>query len=290
LALFHAVFTQPSYLHFVAVVAGTVLGFRRRTVAGMVAAAGLSGLHHAGFNRFFSQAVWQMDAIWRVWAPLVIGMLPRDSIIYLAGDDTVSRKTGGKIYAVGLFHDNRPSASKSSSLRWGHNWVVLGIIVPLSGIGWDGHFVAVPVWVSLYKKKALCEQEAKKGRDVAFKKKPELLNEMVWQFMEYVPEGREVWLLVDGGYSTKQVVQNLPGGVEVFGRARSDAQIYDFPPKRMATGVLGVPSRKAIGSPRRSSGWIRRRGIGRRSAPSVVIRLSSRRWNAFGGTWRRSVR
>jgi len=85
-----AAFTQPSYWHFVAAAAGIVLGFRRRTVAGV------SGLHHVGFSRFFSQAVWTMDALWKWWAAVVLLLVPKDEPIALAGDNTVARHTGGE--------------------------------------------------------------------------------------------------------------------------------------------------------------------------------------------------
>ena len=73
-------FTQPSYWHFVAAVAGIVLGFRRRTVAGILASAGVSGLHHVGFYRFFSQAVWTMDALWKWWPAVVLLLVPEDEL------------------------------------------------------------------------------------------------------------------------------------------------------------------------------------------------------------------
>ena len=241
LSLFAAAFTQPSYGHFVVLVAGVVLGFRRRTVTGMLAAAGVSMLHHASFHRFFSQAVWRMDAVWKLWSAAVIQLLPSDDPICLAGDDTVTRHTGGKIHGVGLFHDNRPAPNKAAAIRWGHSWVVLAALVPLDAWGWPGRHVAVPVWARLYRKEAHCD-----GESVVFRTKSELLVEMIKAFVACVPESRSVWLFVDGGYSNASVVQHLPERVEVFGRARADAQLYGLPPRRP----------KGRGRPRQRGRWL----------------------------------
>ena len=246
LTLLAEAFTGPSYWHLVAVVVGIVLGFRRRTVTGIVASAGLWGLHHASFYRFFSQAVWSMDEVWALWAPVVIKLVPASEPICLAGDDTVARHTGGKIHGVGLFHDNRPGPTKAAAIRWGHNWVVLAVLVPLDAWGWAGRHVAVPVWAKLYRKEAHCD-----GESVVFRTKCELLVEMVRAFCACVPEGRAVWLFVDGGYSNGSVVQQLPAGVEVFGRVRADAELYGLPARRSKGRGRPRQRGRRVGSPQK---------------------------------------
>ncbi len=46
-------------------------------------------------------------------------------------DDTLARKRGRKMFGCGMHHDPLLSSRSKTITNWGHNWVVLGVIVEL---------------------------------------------------------------------------------------------------------------------------------------------------------------
>jgi hypothetical protein len=92
LAAFSGCFHAPSYANFRLVVAGWVHCLGRRTVTGVVlAAGGVGGKHISAFHRFFGRATWALDAVGKVVFELALRWLPADQPLYLLGDDTLAR-------------------------------------------------------------------------------------------------------------------------------------------------------------------------------------------------------
>ena len=229
LANFAVAFTAPTFGVFALLFTGAVLVKGRHTVTRMILAAGIRASHHARFHRFFGQARWEMDTLWeRLVRLLSERLLATGEPIEVVIDETAQRRTGGKIYGVGLVYDNRPQARKGPSLRWGLTWVVASVLVrvPL----WKGHVFAVPVLARLYRRKAL--------RPKRFKTKGELALEMIEKLSSWLP-GRRMVLLADGNYADHHLMLRLPGNVEVVSRVRYDAALWGLAPKR--TGRLGRP-------------------------------------------------
>lgn len=223
LANFAAAFTQPTFAVFALLFTGAVLVKGRHTVTRMLVAAGVHAAHHARFHRFFSQAKWTMDDLWEQLGRLVVEkLLAPDSRLRVVIDETAQRKTGGKIFGVGMVYDNRPAARKGDVLRWGLTWVVMAVLVevPL----WKGHVFAIPILARLYRPRKVC-----RGR--SFKTKGQLALEMIQRLTRWFP-GRKVLLLVDGNYNDKTLMQKLSDDVDVVGRLRYDAAQFQRSPKR----------------------------------------------------------
>ena len=195
-----------------------------------------------------------MDDLWKGMARLVAAaFLSKDRPVLLGGDDTAQKKTGAKIYGAGMVHDNRPAARKGWDLCWGLTWVVVTVLVRAPF--WPGRVFPIPVGVRLYRKKKFCSKGSPSrasGSNAghAFKTKPQLLLEMVRQLVEWLP-GYTFMLHVDGGYASGELMQSLPKNVQVVGRLRFDARLYDRPPKAVRTAHL---------SQRRRRGRARERG------------------------------
>lgn len=70
----------------------------RRTVCGMLTAAGMNTLwHHSRAHRFFSTARWSLDQVGLTVLGLVIGwLIPITSPVVIAIDDTLFRRRGRK--------------------------------------------------------------------------------------------------------------------------------------------------------------------------------------------------
>ena len=238
LANFAVAFTQPTFAVFALLFTGAVLVRGRHTVTRMILAAGVRVRHHARYHRFFSRSRWKMDDLWKGMARLVAAaFLSKDCPVRLGGDDTAQKKTGAKIYGTGIVHDNRPVARKGWDFCWGLTWVVVTVLVRVPR--WPDRVFAIPVGARLYRKKKFC----RKGSGHAFQTKPQLLLGMVRQLAEWLPDYRFL-LHVDGGYASGELMQSLPKNVQVVGRMRWDAALYERPPKRQGRCRRGrVPER-----------------------------------------------
>ena len=79
------------------------------------------------YHRFFSQARRTIDSMGRVIVAMVLKFIPQNAPIVTAIDDTLSRKTGKRIWGAGMHHDPILSTEKRCVFSFGYNWVVLSI-------------------------------------------------------------------------------------------------------------------------------------------------------------------
>src|SRR3954471_7730901 len=86
---FHAVFTEPTYLTFVALMTGWTLSFRHRFVTELIQSSDSTRQgHHSRFHRFFSHAAWELQQLWYFLARLLLRVFAPTGLVELAIDDT----------------------------------------------------------------------------------------------------------------------------------------------------------------------------------------------------------
>jgi hypothetical protein len=239
LATFRPCFTAPTFEVFAALVAGLIAQPVSRTVCGMLTGAGLARVwHHCRAHRFFSAARWCPRQVGLVLAELIVtSLLPPGAPITVAVDDTLFRRRGKKIHAVGWFHDG--SAAGSAKLGFGNNWVMVAIIVTLPFLSRP---VALPVLAAL---------AVKGGRS-----KPDLARDLVDLIGERFPR-RDVHIVADAAYGCGAFI-GLGDGMSMTTRARANGVFHQLAPPR--TGKRGRPRLKGerIGTPAdiaRSARW-----------------------------------
>ena len=100
---FAPAFTTPSFVTFRLLMTGWILSTRHRYVTDLIVSSDSVGHgHFSDYHRFFSQAAWQIDDLWRLLAKLIVDRLVgKDAVIVLAGDDTLCRKRGLGIFIRG---------------------------------------------------------------------------------------------------------------------------------------------------------------------------------------------
>jgi len=149
---FAPAFSQPSFANFSTLIAGWVFCMGRRTVTGLIIAAGAIGeKHFSCYHRFFSRARWDLDSLGRIVLGLALHFVPKDAVILLAADDTLARKTGKRIWGAAMHHDPLRSTRRKHYFSFGHSWVVLSIVIPLPCM--PGKYFALPFLFRLYRKK-----------------------------------------------------------------------------------------------------------------------------------------
>lgn len=223
LATFRPCFTAPTFEVFAALVAGLVAQPVSRTVCGMLSGAGLARVwHHCRAHRFFSAARWSPDRVGLVLAELIVaGLLGPGLPVTLAVDDTLFRRRGKKVHAVGWFHDG--SAAGQTKLGFGNNWVVVAIVVSLPFMTRP---VALPVLAAL---------AVKGGRS-----KPDLARDLVDAIAEHFSD-RQIHIVGDAAYGTSAFI-GLGDGMTMTTRAKTNAVFYHLAPPR--TGKRGRPRLK----------------------------------------------
>jgi len=148
LAVFRPCFTAPTFPTFVGLVVGLIAQTRRRTVCGMLTGAGLDQVwHHSRAHRMFTNARWSSDALGLALADLIVTrLLPTDSALTIAVDDTLFKRSGKKVFGVAWHHDGAAKGPKP--IGFGNCWVVAGLVVPLSFLSRP---VCLPVLARLWR-------------------------------------------------------------------------------------------------------------------------------------------
>lgn len=231
-----AIGTAPTAASFATMVTGWILCNGRRTVSAVVRAAGPHApKSHDAYQNFFSQSCWSIDALWKTLFLLLVRLFvdrgpdKTDRRIWIAGDDTLSKHYGRKIWGAGLYRDAVGSSKKRVAYAWGLNWVVLAMIVrvPLC----RDRFLALPILARLNPKTdAENEKPRRKGRKKAKgkgsrKKKTTvtIMEEMVQTVAGWLPHTPFLFC-GDGAYAS--LAGRLPNNVQLVSRMRCDAALF----------------------------------------------------------------
>jgi hypothetical protein len=233
------VMTAPSFQNFVTLLTGWVFA-RRRTITGMLTAAGVAGKrHHAAFHRLFAEAEWSLDelglAVFRILEPCL-----GSGSIFIAIDDTLARKRGKKTFGVGMHHDPLLSSRGKTITNWGHSWVVLGVIVqfPL----WPERSFCLPILFRLYLNKQAAERERR-----TYRSRPELAIALLRVLCQQ-RKHRRFHAIVDSAYGGQSVLCHLPSNCDLTSRLVLNARLYSLPTPRLP-GSKGRPRKRGTLQP-----------------------------------------
>ncbi len=256
---FAPVFTAPTYQTFVVIVAGWVLSQRHRFITEVIFSGGHVGIGHwSRFHRFFSHAAWEIDTLSLALAKLVVTILAPGSRLLWAVDDTLCRKRGLTLYGAGMHYDPLISSRPKALVSWGHDWVVLCLI--LVHPWWaPAKVFALPIAARLYiNRQGLTKGKKSQGKqsksrpprtksrgkaktDPDHRTRPELALELIKLVARWFPDD-EVILLGDSTYGGQSVLSHLPPNVQLISRVAPNAALYEVAPPRRP-GQRG-PSRK----------------------------------------------
>jgi hypothetical protein len=238
-------FTAPTFTTFVTLVSGMVARPHRRTVTGMLIGAGLSRLwHHSRAHRFFSRAVWSLDQVSMTLLTLIVRtLLPPDAPLLIAVDDTLFTRSGRRVARTGWHHDaaTKTKGGNDARLRWGHCWIVAGIVVDLPLLDRP---VCLPVAFTLWVNTP--------GSHAAEQSKQALACRLITMIADTCP-GRHIDVTADCWYAgadgaTGAAVgaskhRGLPDGITLTSRLRANTALH-----HIATATPGRRGRaKRIG-------------------------------------------
>lgn len=256
---FRCVFQVQTSPMFVELMSGWVLSHRHRFVTDLILSGGSVGKRHfSSYHRFFSQYVWELDAVSKILFLLLVRVFAKTGTIELSVDDTLARKRGLSLYGVGMHHDPLMSSKAKTITSWGHDWVVLCLI--LRNPFWAPTKVfSLPFCFRLYrnrqgvtkgKKKQTKKKQTQKKRknkktrrDPNHRTRPQLCVEMLQLVASWVPD-RQLLVTGDSAYGGGSVLQKLPENVDLISRVHPNGALYEPAPALK-------PGEKRRGAPRK---------------------------------------
>jgi Transposase DDE domain len=254
MGLFQGLFTAPSWQTFLLLTCGWALTTEGHTITTYLWLTGASRVKH--FSRFYvflGGALY--TARWQLWARIIriaAQWVPPGEPIVIEVDDSTKKKAGTQIEGVAHYRNGAGSARQEYRTLRGLNFVWGIMRVPLSC--WPGQQVSVPIGLSLYLK----EEQARK-LNLPYQSRSALAREIIDFVAAQLPT-RQIRVLGDGGYATKDYLHQLPATVHVVGRMLITGKLYAPPPPSRGPR-RGCPPKKGpvLGSPktlaRKRSGW-----------------------------------
>ncbi len=202
-----------------------------------LAAWGSHRRSRSGYYRFLSDGKWRMRVFFKCLFDLIVRTF-RTAELTLVLDDTLSPKWGRGIFGTAFHFDH--TARPRAGYIWGHNWVVLAVVVQVGARAW----VALPFWVALYRPKKTCPR----GQ---FRTRHELAAEALGAVRGWF--SGPILLLADGAYANGSLVGPARKlAIEVVSRLRADARLRDPTPRKQPKGKRGRKPRRGPWLPRLS--------------------------------------
>jgi hypothetical protein len=242
---FVPVFTAPTFLTFTQIANGWILSPQRhRFITEIIFSGGNVGNGHwSRFHRFFSHAAWDLDVLSLHLAKLVVTILAPGATLLWAVDDTLCRKRGLTLYGAGMHHDPLISSRQKALVSWGHDWVVLCLLV-VHPFWAPTKVFALPVAFRLYRNRQGLTKGQKgkaKAPKADHRTRPELAVELIHLAAAWFPEDLIV-VTGDSAYGGRSVLSHLPPNVHLISRVHPKGALYK-PPE------LPQPGAKTKGRP-----------------------------------------
>ncbi|MHB1560860.1 MAG: IS701 family transposase [Isosphaeraceae bacterium] len=210
-------FRYEVFQTFQALIAGWIICLGPHTISGVWQATGLAAKrHHDTAYAVFHSALWDWDELGIILATLILTHLIPGGVVWLAVDDTLCHKRGAKVAFGGIFLDAVLSSKRHKTLRFGLNWIVLGIAVPIP-MRPDRHF-GLPVLWRLYRKKG----------QPGHRTRPKAAAELARKLAEANPD-RIFWLVGDSAYINATLLRDRPANLQMIGPLHWKAALYQRP-------------------------------------------------------------
>jgi DDE superfamily endonuclease len=245
---FALVFTAPTFQTFLQIASGWILSHRHRYITEVIFSGGNVGDGHwSRFHRFFSHAAWDLDVFSMHLAKLVCSILAPGATLHWAVDDTLCRKRGLTVYGTGMHHDPLISSRAKPLVSWGHDWVVLCLLL-VHPFWAPSKVFALPIAVRLYrnrqgltKGKKRKTKAAKAKPDPNHRTRPELARELMRLVADWFPKD-DLLITGDSAYGGRSVLSHLPANVHLISHVHAKGALYAPAPPR---------SEKSKGAPRK---------------------------------------
>jgi DDE superfamily endonuclease/putative transposase ISC1217 len=216
-----------------------ILTTGRRTVTNLLRTiAGLTEGDPSSYHRVLSLAQWSGLELAAILTRFILRHFWPQGRIRLVGDDTVTEHPGRKVHGKARHRDPVRSSHSYTAWRWGHQWVVLAVLVrfPFATRPW-----ALPVLVALYRSPQDNRQRGRPHQTPA-----QLLHVLLRLLLRWFPD-RQFVLAGDQNYGSHEMARLAPrsqGRLHVVSKFYPDANLYEPPPPYTGHGRPRVKGAK----------------------------------------------
>lgn len=151
IVVFAPLFSKRVWEHAKILLLGVLLARGKRTVTSSLRAVGLANeTHFENYHRVLNRAKWDALAASRILLRLIIRLLPAGAALVIAADDTIERRRGRKIKALGYWRDPLRSSRRRTVNCYGLKWLALAVCLRLP---WSRRPWALPFLTALCRPK-----------------------------------------------------------------------------------------------------------------------------------------
>jgi DDE superfamily endonuclease len=244
LSPFAQVFSDRIWQWVQVLVVGAVLAPGRRTVSAVLRVMGLSQERQfQNYHRVLNRVKWSGLALSRILLGLLVTAFVAAGLpLVIAADETLERRTGPKIYALGSFRDPVRSTKKRKVMSFGLRWISMMLLVR---VPWSARVWALPFLT------VLAPGPKPHGRtNRRHKTSVDWIGQMILAVRRWQPH-RPLVLVVDGALAAVKLAlrcQRAAVPITFVSRLRPDACLYD-PTPRPRTGKRGCPPKYGMRLP-----------------------------------------
>ena len=215
----------------------------RHTVTGIISAAGNQFEDWTSVYRIFSKKRVDISAIMNVIQANVLKETKDSKYIIAHMDDTIIKKTGKHIPGTSWRRDPLGPPFHTNFI-WGQRFIQISMALPKNGE--IGQSRAIPVdfyhcpTLAKPKRKATDEEINEYKEQKKIFKLSKQGSERIKLFRKNLDDNgvqeKQLLMSVDGSYSNKEVLKNLPERVTLIGRIRKDTKLFKIPNNQPSTG------------------------------------------------------
>jgi len=229
---FAPLFSKPVFQHAQVLLMGAILAPRKRTVTSALRVMGLSEERHfQNYHRVLNRALWSGLAAASVLLSLLVSTFAPTGTIVMGLDDTIERRRGEKIKALGIYRDPVRSSHSHFVKASGLRWLCLMLLVE---IPWAGRVWALPFMSALCPSERYCKERGRAARKLTERARQMLLLAARW-----LPH-RELIVTADSSFAALELLDAVRSSVTMVTRLRLDAALYE-PVAPRQPGQVGRP-------------------------------------------------
>jgi hypothetical protein len=216
---FAPLFSKPVFQHAQVLLMGAILAPGKRTVTSALRVMGLSQERHfQNYHRVLSRALWSGLAASQLLLSLLVSTFSPTGAVVMGLDDTIERRRGEKIKALGIYRDPVRSSHSHFVKASGLRWLSLMLLVE---IPWAGRVWALPFMTALCPSERYCHERGRAHRKLTDRARQMLLLAARW-----LPN-REIIVTADSSFAALQLLEAVRSSVTVVTRLRLDAALYE---------------------------------------------------------------
>ena len=232
---FAPLFSKPVFQHAQLLLMGAILSPGKRTVTQALRVMGKSQeKHFQNYHRVLNRALWSGLEAGQILLGLLVSTFAPTGVIVLGLDDTIERRRGDKIKALGIYRDPVRSSHSHFVKASGLRWLSLMLLVK---IPWVGRVWALPFLTALCPSERYCRERGRAHRKLTDRARQMLLLAARW-----LPQ-RDLVVTADSSFAALELLEAVRSSVTVVTRLRLDAALYEPAPAR-APKQMGRPRKK----------------------------------------------